>query len=187
MIKSLSAAMLAATLIAAPASAQTSRAAPSAAAMKAAMEFGKTEQDYGMQTGMTGAVALRTSEIAVRQASNPMVKSFAESEVMEQSTLSKVLMEHSQMAGRPLPPPQPDPAMAGMITQLQAARGADFDRMYIRGQIDGHEKLLTIQENYIRSGRNAHLKHVAMLARGHIMDHLKALRTMEGQIRTASR
>jgi putative membrane protein len=191
MIKSLSAAVLAASLAVAPAAfAQTPRdfAQGAYAAMRGGMEFNRDEQNYVMQTGMTGAVALRTSQIAQRKVSDPRLRSFADSEVMEQETISRILMEHGQMIGRPMAPPAPDPRMAPVISELERTpRGLQFDRAYLRGQIQGHEELLRIQEQYIRGGRNTHLRHVAMLARGQITDHLKMLREVQGTLRTASR
>ena len=152
------------------------------------MAFGSAEVQHANNTGAVGAVALQTSRLALDKASDAKVRSFAQSEVMEQETISRILMEHAQSLGQRLPPPTPDPRMAPMIAALQRApRGAAFDREYVRGQIQGHETLLRIQEDYLRSPQNMHQKHVAMLARGQIMDHLKALRDMEGQLRNPSR
>ena len=149
----------------------------------AAMTMGQDEMRYAADTGMTGAVALQTSQIALRKASDPRVRSFAQSEVMEQETISRILMENAQLAGQPMAPPRPDPRMAGMITELDRARGGPmFDAMYVRGQIQGHEQLLRIQEDYLRGGRNVHVRHVAMQARGQIMDHLKILRDLQGTL-----
>jgi putative membrane protein len=188
-IKSLSAAAVAATLIAVPATgaAQSQRSWSIPAAARG-MDMGPAEQRYAMDTGMVGAVALQTSRIAQQRVNDPRLRSFTESEVMEQETLSRILMEHGQMSGRPLPPPAPDPRMAPMISDLERARpGLQFDRTYLRGQIQGHEQLLRIQDDYLRSGRNTHLRHVAMLARGQIMDHLKTLREIHGTLRVAAR
>ena len=174
------AAALALCMTAAPAAYAQRAMAP---APTAAMVMGQDEVRYAADTAMTGAVAQQTSQIALRKASDPRVRSFAESEVMEQETLSRILMEHAQMMGQPMPPPRPDPRMAGMIADLERARpGPAFDAAYMRGQIDGHEQLLRIQESYIRGGRNLHLRHVAMLARGQITDHLKMLRDAQANM-----
>lgn len=190
-VKSLSAAALAATLIAAPAAAQSQAPrgwAPAIAALRGGADMGPAEQRYAMDTGMIGALALQTSRVAQQRVSDQRLRDLAESEIMEQETLSRILMEHAQMAGRPMAQPAPDPRMAYMITELERARpGVQFDRTYLRGQIQGHEQLLRVQEEYIRAGRNTHLRHVAMLARGQIMDHLKQLREVQGTLRMASR
>jgi putative membrane protein len=48
-----------------------------------------------------------------------------------------------------------DPAGKEMITKLKAMKGADFDKAYLMGQLDGHKKLLMIQEDTSRSARTA--------------------------------
>jgi predicted outer membrane protein len=149
------------------------------------MDFGRAEQRYMMDTAMTGQVALRTSQSAQRKGQHELVRSFAQSEVMEQTTIADILRDMAREAGQPAPAMQPDPRMAAQITALERMpAGPMFDREYIRGQIQGHEQLLRVQEDYIRSGRNTHMKHIAMLARGQIADHLKVLREADEMIRT---
>ncbi len=158
------------------------------AAMTRAMTMGQDEMRYVNEQGMLGAASIQTSQLALRKASDPKVRSFAQSEITEQETVARILMEHSQMTGAPMAPPRPDPRMAAMAAELERApRGATFDQAYVRGQIAAHEQALRLQEDYIRGGRNLHLKHVAMLARGQITDHLKMLRETEGAMRMARR
>ena len=133
------------------------------------------DQRYVTDTMRAGSAALRTSQLALRQASMPMVRQFAEFEVREQTGISQVLLD---IAG-PLAPPPPDPRMAAMEAQLTRLRGPAFDRLYVQGQIEGHSVLLRIQEDYLRGGRNLHIRHIATLARGQILDHLTVLRHLE--------
>jgi putative membrane protein len=133
------------------------------------------DQRYVMDTMRAGSAALRTSQLALRQAAMPMVRQFAEFEVREQTGISQVLME---IAG-PMAPPPPDPRMATMEAQLMRLRGPVFDRMYVQGQIEGHTMLLRVQEDYLRGGRTPHLRHIATLARGQILDHLTVLRHLQ--------
>lgn len=62
-----------------------------------------------------------------------------------------------------------------MTADLARARGDGFDRMYIMGQMDGHRRLLGVQERYLSEGRDPHQRHIAMLARGRIREHLANL------------
>jgi putative membrane protein len=57
-----------------------------------------------------------------------------------------------------------------MLKKLQQAQaGEAFDKMYVDGQLQGHEELLQIQETYLKSNsRNREHVNVAKLARGHI-------------------
>jgi predicted outer membrane protein len=133
------------------------------------------DQRYVMDTMRAGSAALRTSQLALRQAAMPMVRQFAEFEVREQTGISQILMD---MAG-PMAPPPPDPRMAAMEAQLMRMRGPVFDRMYVQAQVEGHQMLLRIQEDYLRGGRNQHVRHIATLSRGQILDHLTVLRHLQ--------
>lgn len=130
------------------------------------------DQRYVADTLRVGGVALRSSQLARSRGRSPLVRAFAEMEVREQIGLSQVLGEISGLQG----PPPPDPRMAAVEAQLARAGGPAFDRLYGLSQIEGHQQLLRIQEDYLRGGRNPHLRHVATLSRGQILDHLTLLR-----------
>ena len=130
------------------------------------------DQRYVMDTLRVGGVALRASQLARTRSASPLVRAFAEMELREQTGLSQVLGEVSGMRG----PPPPDPRFAAAEAQLQRARGQQFDVLFGRGQIEAHEVALRVQEDYLRGGRNMHLRHIATLARGQILDHLTLLR-----------
>jgi predicted outer membrane protein len=129
------------------------------------------DQRYAMDTLRVGGVALRSSQLARSRARMPLLRAFAEMEVREQTGISQIIGEVSGMRA----PPPPDPRMAAMEAELMRA-GLGFDELYRRSQIEGHEQLLRIQEDYLRGGRNPHIRHIAMLSRGQILDHLTILR-----------
>ena len=57
--------------------------------------------------------------------------------------------------------------------------GPDFDKAYIKAQVEGHRKLLEIQEAYLAKPDNADEANVAKLARGMIKEHLALLGDLE--------
>ena len=131
---------------------------------------GDAERRHATDTLRIGGVALQTSEIAERRASRYGVKQFAGFEVAEQSTIADIIREATGMT-----PPPPDAGARAMMARLNAARGAAFDMAYVRGQLDGHRDLLAVQERYLAEGRDPDMRHVAMLARGQIKEHLMLL------------
>lgn len=151
---------------AAPALAQTGS--------RMAMPMGPAEQRHAMDTLAVGSVALETSRLALSRARGPMVRDFATLEAEEQTTVAQIIREMTGMA-----PPPPSPADRRLIERLSAARGPAFDREYIMGQMDGHRRLLSIQERYLSEGRNMHNRHIAMLARGRINEHLRDLEKLQ--------
>jgi putative membrane protein len=66
------------------------------------------------------------------------------------------------------------------VEKLRALHaGSQFDRDYIRYQVEGHRKLLDIQELYLKTPDNLDQTNVAKLARGMIKEHLTLLADME--------
>lgn len=138
------------------------------------MPMGPAERRHHMDTLAVGSVALETSRTALSRAANPMVRQFAEFEVEEQTTVSQILNEMM-----PAPPPPPSPADRRMMQSLASMRGAEFDRMYLTGQLDGHRRLLAIQETYLSQGRVPDHRHIAMLARGRILEHIRDVQNLQ--------
>jgi putative membrane protein len=141
-------------------------------AMGHGMALTTGDQRYVMDFMRIGGVGLRSSQMARTRSGNPLVRAFAEMEYREQVGLSSVLGDISGMRS----PPPPDARFAAAEAALQRAQGPQFDALFGRGQIEAHEVALRIQEDYLRGGRNQHLRHVATLARGQILDHLTLLR-----------
>jgi putative membrane protein len=159
--------------------------------------LGQAEMQHMQQTLAGGTVALQTSEMALQKAQNPHVKQFAQFERDEQTTIAEVLRSFQEPAatatagqartgaggGAAGSAPEIPADKARMMQQLQQASGAEFDRMYIEGQMQGHQELLQIQETYLRSGRNREHVNVAKLARGHIKEHLARLQEIQKELR----
>lgn len=148
-------------------------AAPAVAQRRRApmnMAMGPAERRHATDTLAIGAVALATSRLAQSRGNHPLVRQFAQFEIEESTTLSEIIGELSGLA-----PPPPAPADRRVIDQLQDARGASFDRLFITGQIDAHQRARGVQERYLSQGRNTHHRHIAMLSRGRILEHLREL------------
>lgn len=137
------------------------------------MPLGPGEQRYAMDTLAIGSVALRSSQMAQGRARAPRVAEFANFEITEQTTVAQIMAEMG------LTPPPPAPMDQRMLDRLSAARGPDFEREYVMGQMDGHRRLLAIQERYIAEGRDPHARHLAMLSRATIREHMQLLQDIQ--------
>ena len=134
-----------------------------------------TPTEHLAKTLMAGTLAKQTSELALERAQNPKVKQFAGFEVAEQTAIAQVLTDVAN------PPPVPlDAAHAAVLTSLRPLSGAEFDRAYVQGQIQGHEELLVLQQGYLAgNNRSTDGQHIAVLARTVIQEHLIMLRDMQ--------
>lgn len=119
-----------------------------------------------------GTLAKETSTLALQKASHPRVKEFAGFEVAEQTTIGQVLTDLQNPPPAPLTQLQED-----MLKRLQSASASSFDRDYIQAQIQTHEELLQVQQNFLsQAGRmTSDGVHVAMLARTVIQMHITML------------
>ena len=135
-----------------------------------APRLGEAARQEVMDTAHVGVFSLMASQIALNQAHSPAVREFADFEFAEQPTIARILQE---VSGLPAPPLSPD--QQAMVSQLQSTRGPDFETQYVTLQVDGHRKLLGIQERYLSLGSMPGMRHVAMLARGQIQEHLRLL------------
>ena len=128
--------------------------------------------DYVSQTLTIGAVSLQTSQVASEKATDPMVKEFAMLEVGEQAAVASVLSA-TETGAQPPEMPEDQMAMVTQMTDMEA--GAEFDRMYIEGQIDGHNQLLEIQRSIAADTEPTVEVVTARLAEQAIMSHLAML------------
>jgi putative membrane protein len=145
--------------------------APSAVlAQTAAAPMGAVSSPMQFRTTvlMTGGFAMQTSQAALERSRNPMVREFAQLEINEQMALAAAL--GAAPGSTPL---RPDHAQ--MLQQLQSMTGRSFDRMYVQGQIMGHNEALALTSAYAQSGFDTQGRSVATLAVPSIQTHLTIL------------
>jgi putative membrane protein len=175
-------------------------------------QMGQAEVQHLQQTLAAGTVSLQTSEIALQKAQNAAVKQFAGFERDEQTTIAEVLRSMQEPVATAssgsaaaaasggaasasatggsataavATAPEIPADKARMMEELQQAKaGPEFDRMYIQGQLQGHQELLQIQERYLQgNSRNREHVNAAKLARGHIKEHIARLQDIQKELR----
>ena len=166
-------------------------ARPQAAEPTKVLPASDFDAKYQSETLQTGLLSLETSKVAQQSATNPKVKQFATFEVAEQETLADIIKsmatDQSGKAKYPAPrgdarsgnaaAPQTSPTIetADAIRKLQSLKGNQFDAEYVKAQIAVHQRLLTVQEDYIAKGKDLETLSVAKLERGMIKEHLVLL------------
>jgi len=154
--------------------------------------MGEAETKHAEQTGMVGSLSLLQSRKAVAKASDAKVKMFAEWEVAEQETIGDILKSMKAAADAAqgaLMPPTDDEAMAMVdaagktkLDELDGLTGAEFDKAYVTANLEGHKKLLAIQEDYLTVGTNREHLSVAKLARGTVKEHIAHLEDLQASL-----
>lgn len=122
-----------------------------------------------------GNYAVHTSRLALERATDPAARTFAQLEITEQEA---VAMAFGAEAG--VNALRED--HAALVEQLQALEGVAFDRMYIDGQIAGHEELLGIHRTYAAQGSDPMARGASIVGVPAIESHLAMLRGIRNQI-----
>ena len=143
---------------------QNSRAVGAAAAADLSkVQF--TAADVRFMQGMIGhhAQALEMTELVKSQSTNDGIRKLAQRIEVSQADEIKMMQEWLTRRGQPLPDPHAHHGtgatlMPGMLTaadmaRLSAAKGADFDRLFLEFMIRHHEgALVMVQELFAQPG-----------------------------------
>lgn len=124
---------------------------------------------------MGGDFATVTSQLAAEKASNASVKTFAQLEIAEQAAVAEAFGSQPGSAGL-------SDEHAAMVAQLQELDGAEFDQMYIKSQITGHQQLLKIHQTYARNGDDPMARGASMVGVTGIQSHLVMLQTIQASL-----
>ena len=129
---------------------------------------------YAELTLAIGAVALETSRLAQSTAKDDWVKRFANFEVAEQTTVADVLGSLGMKVER-------GEQAADVVDQLK--KSSNFDADYLAAQLDGHQQLLKVQEEYIQVGKDPAHVGLAKLARNQIKEHIDLIQTIQKMLK----
>ena len=77
------------------------------------------------------------------------------------------------------PPAAMDERRQGLIDNLRAASGTDFDRTFVTQQIAAHEEALTLHRGYAENGDNPALKTFAGKTVPKLEEHLKGAQALQ--------
>ncbi len=153
----------------------------------------QADRQYIQQTLAAGTVSLQQANFAHGKAQHPRVKQFAEFEIGEQNNLADILHSFADpaatasttggaQAAASTAPELPQADAAVMERMSKAQPGAAFDKDFVTAQIKGHQDLLKIQENYIKSSGNREMTDIAKLASGQIKEHIATLQDIQKEL-----
>jgi len=136
-----------------------------------------------------GSLSLLLSRIAEPKVTQPLLKQFAMFEIAEQETIADVLTSLQTNAAprgvieapsdTTLMQHLDDTGKASVENLRRLNAGAELDRDYLRYQVEGHHKLLAIQEAYLKTFDNLDETNIAKLASGMIKEHLVLLKKLD--------
>jgi putative membrane protein len=125
--------------------------------------------DFRTRDLMGGEFAMQTSRLALSKTGNPDIINFANAEIAEQVQVANALAAVPGTA-----PMRPDHvALFARLERMPS--GANFNAMYVTGQIAGHRELLALNSTYLNRGGNPQERSVAEMSLPIIQRHLAIL------------
>lgn len=132
---------------------------------------------YVQMAAASDLFEIQSSQLAVSRAQNPQVRAFAQMLIEHHTATTQQLTAAASAAGT-MPSPMLMPMQAEMISQLQGANGAEFDRVYLRQQVPAHQMALALHQNYASNGDTPGLRTVAAAAVPIVRQHLDRARAL---------
>ena len=137
-------------------------------------------------TMAAGVLSLAITRIAQGKLKHPMGKQFADFEAAEQNAIADILKARTLPGVPPLgevKAPTDAEVEDGLDAQGRETvetframkEGPGFEKAYVAAQVDGHRRLLEIQDAYLKVADDAAETAIAKLARGTIREHLTIL------------
>jgi putative membrane protein len=159
------------------ASAPGTTSSPGARAGKG--ELARADRDFVTDAAMAGMAEVESSRLAVRKATSPAVRQFAQRMVDDHGSANAELTAFAQSRGMTLPA-EVDRSHRKAIDGLDKRSGEDFDRAYMRMQVADHEKSVSRFEKQAKGGKDPELRQWAESKLPALREHLQRARSDDG-------
>jgi putative membrane protein len=162
---------------------------PAAATPAGSVALSDAQIAHIVMTANSGDSAV--GALAAGKATNAQVKDYGQMMVRDHGGANKQLWELTQRLA--ITPEEGDVSrqlsmdVESAKTSLSAKTGADFDRSYIEGEVQMHQKVLDqLDQTLIPGTQNAELKSLLQQIRPTVAAHLERARTLVTTVTTAS-
>ena len=128
-----------------------------------AMASAKGDKNFVNKASVGNEFEIESSRLALQQSQNDDVKDFAQQMVDDHTQIGNDLTSVIANSNAKIPTPDNklDPAHAKLLSKLRSLSGPDFDKLYIKDQIKGHDDAMELFENYSAHGQNSALRDFA--------------------------
>ncbi|HZT52337.1 MAG TPA: DUF4142 domain-containing protein, partial [Stellaceae bacterium] len=139
------------------------------------------DRSFAQKAAVGGEAEVDLGKLAERRGENETVRDFGRRMVQDHSKANAALAAIAQKAGIKLPTGL-DKAHEATRDWLEKQHGAAFDRIYMRGMVDDHEKTVRLFQDEQNAGENPALKQFAAQTLPTLRDHLKLAQNIEADI-----
>ncbi len=142
--------------------------------MNSKMMMSDEDMEFAKMASMGNAAEIKTARLAMERSNSPEVKKFAKMIIKDHTKagreLQKIAMRHNMAQPNALNEEQMEE-----YNKLQAATGADFNKMYVENAgLEDHQKMIDLFQKEADSGKDPALKAFAMKTLPTLKEHLQA-------------
>jgi putative membrane protein len=130
---------------------------------------------------MAGHFEIAEAQLALAHGSDPRLKEFARTMVMDHGVALKDLETAARMAGVTVPDRKLDEAHQARINALSRKKGAAFDQQYRADQRQVHDEAIALLAAYQQSGRSEQLRAWAIKMLPVVRQHRAAIGALNTQ------
>jgi putative membrane protein len=138
---------------------------------------GGVDQDFVTTAASAGMAEVETGKLALERASREDVKRFAQKMVDDHGKANRELLALAKQKNIPVSERMNAEHQAA-VDKLSKLKGAEFDKAYIKIQVDEHVKAVELFEGESKNGNDADLKGFASKTLPTLQEHLKMARAM---------
>lgn len=139
-------------------------------------------QPYLDTAGQSDVFEITSSQIALRKSANPAVRRYATEMIRHHTMTTNDALAAAKAGGVLPPPPVLNAQYRAMISELNAAGAADFDRLYVGQQALSHRGALELTTGYARTGDNPALRNAARRTVPIVKRHLDEVEAMRARM-----
>ena len=151
-----------------------------AAVGMATAPMANTADAYVTNAAISDLYEIESSKLASEKSQSGSVTAFARQMVKDHTDTSAKLKSTIADAGLQLTPPTKlDARRQGMLDNLRALSGTDFDKAYLDQQTAAHQEALTLHNGFAEDGDNAPLKKLAGATAPVIRHHLEMVKQLD--------
>ena len=136
------------------------------------------DADFARMAAMGGMAEIRWAEVAQQRSTSKEVKKYASRMIKDHTKAGKNLQKVAAKKSMTLPTTMSDEQMQ-ILSQLQQASGAEFDRMYLEmSGVQAHQKMAALFQNQASNGTDADFKSFASKTLPVVQMHLQMAQQM---------
>lgn len=147
-----------------------------------ARQLSEQDRNFIMEARPMGVAEVKMSQLARDYAARPEVRKFAEHMIKDHGDANKRLMQILRKTDI-APPSEPDAEHQELMDQLYELEGEDFDREYVRTQLEDHEHHVKLYELEADKGEDPEIKEFAQGCVPILQRHLDQVKNLASAMR----